>query len=77
MKEEQRKRIKQKFADAGERSAFNKHAVSGSNSTLYSVCCNEEPHHRKKGDVEYYECPYCKEECEVEWMEDEFPDYCH
>lgn len=51
--------------------------VSGSNSTLYSVCCSEEPHHRKKGNVEYYECPYCKEECEVEWMEDEFPDYCH
>lgn len=50
--------------------------VSGSNSTLYSVCCNEEPHHRKKDNVEYYECPYCKQECEVEWMEDEFPDYC-
>ena len=52
-------------------------SVSGSNSTLYSVCCSEEPHLRKKGDVEYYECPYCKEECEVEWIEDEFPDYCH
>lgn len=51
--------------------------VSGSNLTLYSVCCNEEPHHRKKDDVEYYECPYCKQECEVEWIEDEFPDYCH
>ena len=52
-------------------------SVSGSNLTLYSVCCSEEPHHRKKDDVEYYECPYCKQECEVEWMEDEFPDYCH
>lgn len=29
MEEEQRKRMKQKFADAGERSALNKHAVSG------------------------------------------------
>ena len=46
-------------------------------STLYSKCCGEEPHFRKKDDVEYYECPYCKAECEVEWMEDEFPDYCH
>lgn len=52
-------------------------AVSGSNSTLYSVCCNEEPHFRKKDNVEYYECPYCKQECEVEWMEDELHDYCH
>jgi len=52
-------------------------AVSGSNSTLYSKCCGEEPHFRKKDDVEYYECPYCKQECEVEWMEDEHPDYCH
>lgn len=51
--------------------------VSGSNSTLYSKCCSEEPKIRKKDDVEYYECPYCKQECEVEWMEDEFPDYCH
>lgn len=50
--------------------------VRGSNSTLYSTCCNEEPHFRKK-DNEYYECPYCKQECEVEWMEDEFPDYFH
>lgn len=51
--------------------------VSGSNSTLYSKCCGEEPHNRKKDDIEYYECPYCNQECEVEWMEDEFPDYCH
>ena len=54
-----------------------KTGVSGSNSTLYSKCCGEEPHFRKKDDVEYYECPYCKAECEVEWMEDEFSDYCH
>jgi len=52
-------------------------AVSGSNSTLYSVCCSEEPHHRKRDNVEYYECPYCKQRCEVEWIEDEFPDYYH
>ena len=51
--------------------------VSGSNETLYSKCCGEQPICRKKNDVEYYECPYCKEECEVEWMEDEYPDYCH
>ena len=51
--------------------------VSGSNSTLYSECCNEHPILRKKDDAEYYECPYYKEECEVEWKEDEFPDYCH
>lgn len=30
MKEEQRQRMKQKFSDAGEHSALNKHAVSGS-----------------------------------------------
>lgn len=52
-------------------------AVSGSNSTLYSQCCNENPILRKIDDVEYYECPYCKQKCEVEWQEDEFPDYCH
>ena len=51
-------------------------AVSGSNSTLYSECCNENPILRKRDDIEYYECPYCKQECEVEWQEDEFPDYC-
>ncbi len=51
--------------------------VSGSNSTLYSQCCNENPILRKIDDVEYYECPYCKQKCEVEWQEDEFPDYCH
>ena len=51
--------------------------VSGSNETLYSKCCGEQPICRKKNDVEYYKCPYCKEKCDVEWMEDEFPDYCH
>lgn len=51
--------------------------VSSSNSTLYSKCCREEPNNKKKDNIEYYECPYCKQECEVEWMEDEFPDYCH
>jgi hypothetical protein len=55
---------------------LNIDAVIGSNSTLYSVCCNENPILRKKDNLEYYECPYCKEECEVEWQEDEFPDYC-
>ena len=63
--------------DKEETKALSQYVVSGSNSTLYSVCCSEEPHHRKKDDVEYYECPYCKQECKVEWMEDEFPDYCH
>jgi hypothetical protein len=49
--------------------------VSESNSTLYSVCCNENPILRRKDYVEYYECPYCKEECKVEWQEDEFSDF--
>lgn len=51
--------------------------VSGSNSTLYSECCNENPILRKSDNVEYYVCPYCKQKCEVEWQEDEFPDYCY
>lgn len=38
MKEEQRKRMKQKFADAGERSALNKHTVSWRSKQL--VCPN-------------------------------------
>jgi hypothetical protein len=50
--------------------------IGSNNYTLYSACCSKEPYFRKKDDVEYYECPYCKEECEVEWQEDEFPDYC-
>lgn len=57
--------------------ALVKTDVSGSNETLYSKCCREQPICIKKNDVEYYECPYCKEKCDVEWMEDEFPDYCH
>ena len=64
-------------SNEAENLAFLVGVVSGSNSTLYYVCCSEEPHHRKKDNVEYYECPYCKQECDVEWMEDEFPDYCH
>ena len=66
---------KQKSSEKAHSEPLQQYSVSGSNLTLYSVCCSEKPHHRKKDDVEYYECPYCKQECEVEWMEDELPDY--
>lgn len=68
---------KDKSSDKAHSEPLQQYNVSGSNSTLYSKCCREEPHFIKKDDVEYYECPYCKEECEVELIEDEFPDYCH
>ena len=68
--------MKNKVENNQDSEQLNITAVISSTSTLYSECCNEYPILRKKDNVEYYKCPYCEEVCEVEWYEDEFPDYC-
>lgn len=61
------------WADIADVEVVRKNPAVSGNSTLYSKCCNKEPFFRIKDNITYYECPYCKQKCDVEWMEDE----CH